>query len=297
VQDPFVLYRSYLWAIGIPGTVFMIFHGPSARVLLAVGVAVAALLVWQALDRVLSLENAEAAWSDAIRKLPGDPRSVGRWFPYLNRGSAYADADSFELALRDFEASSSLGDLGMGQFNIGSILAAKGKPREALAAFDRAAAQGYTGYNLPFQRGLALAALGRRDEALREFRETVRERPPSPTREAALLALGRAAIEANKPDEGVRALEELAQIQPANREARYLLGMAYVAQGEAARARQVFDKLLIEQANPRLFYARAVANFKLRDKAGALSDIENAIRMGGDNPNLRAWRERILAMP
>ena len=27
VQDPFVLYRGYLWAIGIPGLVFFLFHG------------------------------------------------------------------------------------------------------------------------------------------------------------------------------------------------------------------------------------------------------------------------------
>jgi protein O-mannosyl-transferase len=81
VQDPFVLYRSYLWAIGIPGLVFTLAHGPSGRAMLAIGVIVGSLFAWQAIDRVLSLQNAETAWTDAIAKLPDDRRAVGRWFP------------------------------------------------------------------------------------------------------------------------------------------------------------------------------------------------------------------------
>src|SRR4029079_14057514 len=81
VQDPFVLYRSYLWAIGIPGLVFCLVHGTSGRVLLCGlclcapgrvvrggGGVVGGLLCWQSLDRVLSMESAEHVWTDAIRK-------------------------------------------------------------------------------------------------------------------------------------------------------------------------------------------------------------------------------------
>ena len=68
--DPFVLYRSYLWAPGL-------------------GVALAALLAWrwaplallalapflavQAHDRLQSLSSGLAAWEDAAKKLPGQP--------------------------------------------------------------------------------------------------------------------------------------------------------------------------------------------------------------------------------
>jgi tetratricopeptide (TPR) repeat protein len=297
VQDPFVLYRSYLWAIGIPGIVFLLVHGPSWRVLLATGAIVGGLLVWQAVDRVLSLENAEVAWTDAIAKLSNDPRAVGRWFPYLNRGAIYADSDSFDLALHDFEASAALGDRGMGAFNMGAILSAKGRQAQALAAFDRAEKDGYALYNLPFQRGLALAALNRPEEALRQFERTREMNPPSPAREITLLQLGRVALQLGRRQEGVAALEELVKLQPRNAEASYLLGMGYVMSGEPARAVPVLDASIAAQPSGRAHYARALANYGLKRKADALADIENAIRIGPDNANLQQWRAKILAMP
>lgn len=297
VQDPFVLYRSYLWAIGIPGVVFLLVHGTPARALLAVGVVLGALLVWQSLDRVISLEDPETAWSDAIAKLPGDPRSVGRWFPYLNRGAYYAERDRFELALHDFEASAALGDRGMGSFNRGAILSAKGRQQDALAAFDRAQSEGYSLYNLPFQRGLALLALDRPEEALRQFQATRALDPPSPTRELALLQIGRIAMQLGRRDEAVASLEELVKADPANREGRYLLAMAYIMSGRAQSALPVLDKLVMEAGDARSFYARALANYGLKRKVEALADIDNAIRIAPDNARLREWRSKIAAMP
>jgi tetratricopeptide (TPR) repeat protein len=297
VQDPFVLYRSYLWAIGLPGLVFFVAHGPSARVTLVAGLLLGALLVWQSVDRVVSLATPVVAWTDAIGKLPNDPRAVGRWFPYLNRGSAYMDMNDFESAYRDFDVSSRLGDLGMGAFNMGAIAAAGRKPREALALFDRAEKEGYRLYNLYFQRGLVYLALGRTPDAFRDFREAVTARPPSPTRELALINLGRTALQLGRRGDAIRALEELAQVDPGNREARYLLGMAYVMNNDPARAVQVLDRLLAQEASGPGFYARALANYGLKRKAQALSDIDNAIRMGPDNPALHDWRRKIEALP
>lgn len=297
VQDPFVLYRSYLWAIGIPGLVFFLAHGAPARVLLAVGVALAALFTWQALDRVMSLENPERAWTDAIAKLPNDPRSVGRWFPYLNRGAGYVERNEFDRAMRDFEASAALGDLGMGSVNLGSLLAAKGRHREALAAFDRAESQGYTLYNLPMQRGLSLAAVGRPADAYIHFRTTTEWDPPSPTRELALLNLGRTGLQIGRNAEAVKALSRLVEIDPGHKEGRYLLAMALITVHEYARARDLLDRLLKDDNRGAVYYARALANYGLKKKSEALRDIETALRFAPQNPNLREWHAKIQAMP
>ncbi len=297
VQDPFVLYRSYLWAIGVPGLVFLLVHGTPGRVLLVGGIAVGALLVWQGLDRVLSMQDPETVWTDAIRKLPDDPRAVGRWFPYLNRGSAYADSDSFGLAMADFEASAALGDEGMGAFNLGSVLSAKGRQAEALAAFDRAQKEGYNLYNLPFQRGLALRALGRTQEALAQFEAARALHPPSPTHEILLLELGRTAMQVGKPDEAIAALRQLVAADPRNTQGRYLLAMAYIMKGEAQTALDLLDKLLAETPSAGAHYARALANYRLHRKAEALADIDEAIRLAPRNGNLREWRAKILALP
>jgi Flp pilus assembly protein TadD len=297
VQDPFVLYRSYLWAIGIPGLVFVLAHGPPGRVLLAVGTALGVLLTWQSLDRVISLKTPERAWSDAIAKLPNDPRAVGRWFPYLNRGSDYVARNEFKLALRDFQASDALGDLGMGAVNMGSLLSAMGQDRQALAAFDRAEKQGYNLYNLSFQRGLALLKLGRLEEAYRQFEITRKMDVKSPTLELLLLHLGRTALQLGRSEDAVRDLQYLLDIDPRNKEGRFVLGMALVSRGEYARGHEILDQLVRADGSGPAYYGRALARHGLKRKAEALADIESAIRIGPDNPNLHEWRAKIAAMP
>lgn len=297
VQDPFVLYRSYLWAIGVPGIVFILVHGPSPRVLMAIGLVAGCLLAWQAMERVISMSSPERVYTDAIEKLPDDPRAVGRWFPYLNRGNAYFDRNQYELALRDFEASAALGDEGMGKFNAGSIFLLQGKPREALAAFDEAQKQGYTLYNLPFQRGMALLALRRPAEAVGPLEEALKQNPPPQIVEGVLLHLGRANMELGKPAEAAAALERLLALSPRNKEGRYLLAMASISKGDPARALEILDALLQEGPHPGSYYARALANFSLKRKAQAQADIDTAINLGLDNPNVRQWQAKIRAMP
>jgi tetratricopeptide (TPR) repeat protein len=297
VQDPFVLYRSYLWAIGIPGLVFIMVHGMSTQALAAISAAIAALFIWQGLDRVVSMETPVAAWTDAIEKLPRDPRSVGRWFPYLNRGSAYVEGNQFALAMRDFDNSAALGDMGMGALSLGSLLSASGRHQQALAAFDRAEKEGYDLYNLPFQRALALLATGKPLEARRQLEKTWAMNPPSPTRELTLLHLGRIAMQEGNPGEAIRVLRALQSIDPANKEGRLLLGMAFVTIRDYGHAFEVLDKLVAEGAKGPPHYARALANYGLKRKAEALADIETAIRLAPDNPNLREWQAKIKAMP
>jgi tetratricopeptide (TPR) repeat protein len=296
VQDPFVLYRSYLWAIGVPGLVFLLVSGTPPRVLLVGGLFVGALLAWQALDRVLSMSTAERAFTDAILKMPNDPRAVGRWFPYLNRGNAYLDRDQYVLARRDFESSATLGDQGMGMFNVGSMLALEGKHQQALAALDAAEKQGYTLYNLPFQRGQSLLALGKPEEAYRQFELATTGQPPSPARELILLNLGRTAMQIRRPQDAVRIFERLIAIDPRNKEGRYLLGMAYVMWGDNARALETLDRVVGEEGSGRAHYARALANYGLKRKTEAMADIDAAIRIGPDNQNLRQWQAKIRAM-
>lgn len=298
VQDPFVLYRSYLWAIGVPGIVFYFLHGPSGRWLAAIAIVVGSLLAWQAFDRVTSMRTAVSVFSDAIEKLPEDPRSVGRWFPYVNRGNAYLDRNEVDLAIRDFQAASGLGDLGIGAFNTGSLLASKGKPAEALAWFDLAAKQGNGSHQVNIQRGFALVALRRLDEAYDQFRIARWLNPPSPDREVVALHFGRLALQTGRKQEAIEALEQLVAWQPGSKEGRYLLGMALVSGGQPQRALPVLDALIRD--DPRAapaFYARALANAGLKRKAQALEDIESAIRLDPANAGLREWQAKIRAMP
>jgi tetratricopeptide (TPR) repeat protein len=297
VQDPFVLYRSYLWAIGVPGLAFILLHGWSTRATGIFAAFLAAILGFQAFDRVMSLSSPERVYTDAIDKLPDDPRAVGRWYPYLNRGNVHFDKNRFDLAIRDFESSSALGDKGLGAFNIGSIRLLEGKAAEAVQAFDRAEREGYRLANLPFQRGQALLALGKSAEAATQLEAALAMNPTDQDRAGILAYLGRARMQLGRFAEAIQPLDELVRSDPNHAEGRYMLGMAHITTGDNAKALETLDPLFRQNPQPGAFYARALAYYGLKRKAEALADIDTAIQRGLDNPNVRQWQAKIRALP
>jgi hypothetical protein len=204
------------------------------------------LLVWQALDRVTSLATRNADRRDP--QAPDDPRSAGRWFPYVNRG-AYADTNQFGLALKDYQRLHP-GRHGLGAFSAGALLSSR--PARSRWALRRSREAGYNVYNLPFQRALALAALGRtrrptasssrarHEPALAHPRTRV---APLPNRD-----------DARPPADAVRDLKLLASLDPRH-EGRQMLDGAHHDRGSAG-ARDVLDVLVKEEPSARAF-ARA----------------------------------------
>lgn len=297
VQDPFVLYRGYLWAIGVPGLVFFLFHGLSGRLLWAIGIGLSVLFAWQALDRVDSLSSRERVWSDAIAKLPDDPRAVGRWFAYLNRGDFYLDQNRTDAAFEDFRMSSTLGDKGMGMFNMGSLLFEAGRFPDALQAYEQAKQLGYDFPGLSYQYGAALHANGRLPEALREFELALKETPVAPSRETVLALKGRVLLEMGRIDDAIADLEAALKLDPRHAKARIDLGLARVVKHDYPRARALFSETIAETPDGQAYYGRALANHGMGNKSEAMADIEQAIRLTPDNPMLLQWRDRIRAMP
>ncbi len=297
VQDPFVLYRGYLWAIGVPGLVFFAFHGLSGRLLWVIGVALAALFAWQALDRVDSLSSRERVWSDAIAKLPDDPRAVGRWFAYLNRGDFYLDQNRTDAAFADFRMSSSLGDKGLGMFNMGSLLFEANRFPDALQAYEQAKQLGYDFPGFGYQYGVALHANGRLPEALQQFEQVLGETSPVLRREMVLALKGRVLLEMGRVDDAIADLEAVLKLDPHHSRARIDLGLALVVKHDYGRAHALFSQLIAEAPDGQAYYGRALANHGMGNKAEALVDIEHAIRLTPDNPMLLQWRDRIRAMP
>lgn len=76
-QEPFVLYRSYLWAPGFIVAVSAGLDRLTPRVLVALLVPALLLLAWQARDRLQSFSSGLAVWEDAASKLPAEPAPGG----------------------------------------------------------------------------------------------------------------------------------------------------------------------------------------------------------------------------
>jgi tetratricopeptide (TPR) repeat protein len=104
-------------------------------------------------------------------------------------------------------------------------------------------------------------------------------------------------MQVGMPEMAVIVLRQATASDPRNREAKQLLGMSLVMTGDAAHAKETFDELLSAEPSPPAYYGRALANYGLKRKADALADIDQAIRLGGANPNLQQWRQKIQALP
>ena len=98
--DPFVLYRSYLWAPGLAIALAALLAGRfalQAAVLLALP-----LLAVQAHDRLQSFSSGLAVWQDAAAKLPAEPVPGGsRTLYQLGREQLYAGDPAAAVATID----------------------------------------------------------------------------------------------------------------------------------------------------------------------------------------------------
>lgn len=288
VQDPMVLYRSYLWAIPVPGLIAMSLAatGFSTRVLYAMAVAAALVLGALSAERVLSMKSPLTVWTDAVEKtdIKGPPNAVGRYRAFLNRGAQYLLRFSAELALPDFRTAQALGEpTGGAVFNMGVAQQVLKKHPDALKAFDQAEAVGFTDGVLHHHRGDSLAALGRYPEAIQAY-DIALTKPMAPIalaqshlrRAETLMRMGRFA-------EAVGGFERVIQLDPNNLQHLTGLGMAKLGNRDADGAMAIFNRLLSQPQDAKqtalAHYGRAMAYALLKQPAQARTEIAEAARL------------------
>ena len=298
VQDPFVLYRSYLWALTMPGLVALPLIGLNRNILYALGVVLAGLFAGLAVERLASLHDARSAWADAAEKidLRAGANAVGRWRPFLNLGADYLEKGGNETAYRYFSQAESLGEpLGSARFNMGVTLQQMNQHARALEEFGRAEAKGFTEAALYYQRGESQYAMGRYAEAFASFGAAL-ARPQAPVAERhTRLRHAEAAVAVKDFDAAIADYRLLLGAEPAN--ARYLVGlaMAYIGKQDFAAARGILDPLIEKQPGGAAYFARALAFYFAGDRAASRRDVEMALRAEPGNTQFRALLDRLEA--
>lgn len=82
-QEPFVLYRSYLWAPGVLLAAVASLSALPLRVAAAVFVLISPVLLYQARDRLVTFSDPLRLWEDAMAKLPDKPIPWGSRTLYM----------------------------------------------------------------------------------------------------------------------------------------------------------------------------------------------------------------------
>jgi len=308
VQDPFVLYRSYLWAAPLAGLLALPLVGLPPRVIYSVGMVLAVVLGGLAFERHMSLKNELTAWTDAADKidLQAPANALGRSRPFANLGKYYIGQNLYHQAERSLTTGLAVADLGelstVLHFNFALVQQAKGQHRSALEHFTIAAKTGYDDYPLRYQRAQTLAALGQLPAAWEDSHTAVEQLERSPDNNPAMqqrLRVQRAefAIALKKYDEAAADFIWLLQNNPT--EARFAqgLGMAFVGSNHVVEALQMFNQLIQDPHAPKAaaHYGRSLAYSKLGQKAAAVQDIETALQLEPRNPLYQRVRTAIMA--
>ena len=303
VQDPFVLYRSYLWAVAVPGLIAIALTGFKPRTIYTAGIVLALVFGALALERMASLKDDGTAWADAAEKIDtkAPANAVGRSRPFLNLGAYHLEKGSLALAERAFVTADALGDLGgNARFNIGVTLQQQKKHAEALQAFAAAQAKGFTGQSLHYHRGESAFALGQFQLAFESFGNALKETNATNASDQKMRVLllqrhADAAIAAQQYDAAIRDFETLLGMSPKHPRLLLGMGMAMVGKGDTQRALPLFDQLIASSPSAAAYYGRGVALYRAGKLNDGLKDLDEAIKLEPRNPQYRQIRDQLAA--
>ncbi len=164
VQEPFVLYRSYLWMPGMLIFVpLLMMEFPTIKTKLIFGCLVV-MLIPLAWNRLWVFADSYRLWNDAAILLKHD-RVAGADRVYYNRGQALLAQKKWDEAAKDFECSVSLSpQLAPIHHLLAEAYRNSGRLQEALAQFDAAISINGNDDRYHFGKGMVLRQLGRKEE-------------------------------------------------------------------------------------------------------------------------------------
>ena len=308
VQDPFVLYRSYLWAVAVPVLVAIVLTGFQPKTIYVIGCAIGLVFTVLAFERVQSLRDDHTAWGDAAEKidLKAPASAVGRWRPFLNLGAYHLDRGSLGEAQRSFATAEALGSLhGSARFNQGVALQQQKKHAQALTTFAEAEKQGFRDLPLYYHRGESAFALGQFALAFDSFSQGLTSAAEGFTgkeidrmRETMRMRRAEAAIGAGRYDDAIGDFNALLKASPQNRRLALGLGMALVGKGDTQAAIAQFDQIIASTPNAAAaYYGRAMAHNTARRRDDSLKDLDRAIALDPRNAQYQQVRAQLAAPP
>src|SRR6266850_2120141 len=185
-QEPFVLYRSYLWAPGLLIALAATLSAFPLRAAIGASILAIPLLLYQAHDRLGTFSSSFLLWEDAVAKLPEKPVPWGSRTLYMMareyayggqpqkaieiaekcmaqyadtihchyaRGVIHLLQGQYDLALRYLVRAVELQpDSGIAHHRLGLVLENLGRTREAKAEYRRASDLGFKGADLEIRR-------------------------------------------------------------------------------------------------------------------------------------------------
>ncbi|MBI5937523.1 MAG: tetratricopeptide repeat protein [Betaproteobacteria bacterium] len=281
IQDPFVVYRSYLWMIGLPAILPWLYRrlgtAPTAALLAAMLLGSA----WASMEKLSTFKSEFTLWDDAVRynETAADPRALGRERAYNERAGQYAQMDKAAEALADYGKALAINpkdpSLYANRAALQILLNNYGAAEADLAkALQLDPLHPHARYN----RAAMYARQGQEEQALREL-DAILSEPRMVTADAyntrATLLLKR-----QRFDQAAQDLTEAIRLQPDNAPLYTARGGARLATGDAQGALADYGQALA--LNPSLIVTRtnrALLQLQMGKHQAALADADAAVAL------------------
>lgn len=236
VQEPFVLYRSYLWMSGLPATLPALLWPVRGRWTVPILAAACIALIFPLRNRLDTFSGPVKLWTDAIRKEHGSGTFVER--AYHNRGIAYLEKKHYAEAMRDFNRAIAIdprdADAYLGR---GVVLSRTNHEHEAIAQFDRAISIDPRYAEAYAKRCFAKMLLNQPSSALGDCRTAVKL---NPVHREAFINLGVIYEALGRNREALASYRRAIKIDPGDGEAHYNYGVLLMKLHRFAPAREQF---------------------------------------------------------
>ncbi|MDP2679552.1 MAG: tetratricopeptide repeat protein [Rhodoferax sp.] len=139
IQEIFVLYRSYLWAVGAFCVLPILFKKVDARPAALILSIIAAAMFMVSMERLMVLSHPLFVWEDAEKLVKGRDDAAGAYRIYYNRGTERASLGMLDAAVGDYQRAIVLNpDFAESFGNLGAAYAQLGVWDKAIAALRQA---------------------------------------------------------------------------------------------------------------------------------------------------------------
>lgn len=228
VQEPFVLYRSYLWMFLLPAALPAVLHWMRDAWRPVAAGALCLVMAAGAHERLKTFSGAYALWDDAARKNT-DPSAPFAERALYSRGLVALDTGRLEEARRDLERAVEINPASPdARLTRGTYRLQTRQFAAALEDFDRAIAIDPAYASAYNQRCVVRAELRRFGDALQDCERAVKLNPAD---DVAWINRGAVYRELGRPQDAVASFERALALKPMSASAHYNLGTLLLDSG------------------------------------------------------------------
>ena len=280
LQEPFVLYRSYLWFSSLPLLIVGLLGVLDSRVKQMSMLVLCAILATLAWGQIAKFENAITLWTDAVEKNP-DISRTGAERPYNNLGYALMQAHQMANAETSLMQAYKINPNAEGvNFNLGVIRMLQGRSDDAFAYYDKAI-EVKTDYREPIlNRGYLKFQLGRAADSIVDYDRAIALQPAAAdgylNRGLSYAALGQI-------DNALADLTTAINLAPTNAQGYLNRGIVYARQQQTTLALADMNHAVsLAPKSAEAYYNRGYLTLISGQRDDAARDLKMALQL---NPN------------